>query len=192
MADEFVDAVDWQELKKENEEALQQIETGRRLLDQERSELENEKGRVWWEQEQERRRLQWEWNLLEAAKVRFQAEKSQFEDQKTRHELEIDEEKSRQEWEWKRFEDERRQFEKRKGDSVSSSWMFREIKGLKRKFEEKEMYEAHCRGKEKKVMKEKEHKEQIEADVRHKVRIEETERMRIREEIEREKTSDDS
>ena len=34
-------------------------------------------------------------------------------------------------------------------------------------------------------MKDKDHREQIEADIRHKVRIEETERMRIREEIEK-------
>ena len=33
-------------------------------------------------------------------------------------------------------------------------------------------------------MKDKEHKEQIVADIRHKVRIEETERIRIRDELE--------
>lgn len=191
MTEEFVDAIDWQELKKENDEALQQIEIGRRLLDQERCELENEKRRVWWEQEQERRRLRWEWSQLDDAKSRFQAEKSQFEDQKRRHELEIDEEKSRQDWEWKKFDDERRQYEKRKEESASASWMFREIKGLKRRFAEKERDEAHRRRKDKKVTKEKEHREQIEADIRHKVRIEETERMRVREEIEKDKTSNE-
>ena len=69
MSDEFLDAIDWQKLKKENDEALQKIESERRQLDQERSEVEYEKGRVYWEQEEERRRLYWEWSQLNDAKV---------------------------------------------------------------------------------------------------------------------------
>jgi hypothetical protein len=134
MTDEFVDAVDWEELKKENNEALQEIKSGRY---QERSELDNEKGRVWWEQEEERRQLHWEWSQLNEAKSRFQAEIFQFEDQK-KETQEIDEENSRQDWEWRKFQDERRHFEKRKEDHASSSQMFREIKGLKRRFDEKD------------------------------------------------------
>ena len=128
MSDEFLDAIDWQKLK-ENE-ALQKIENERRQLDLERSKVEYEKGRVYWEQEEERRRLHWEWSQLNDASM-FQAEKFQFEDQKRRQQ-QIVEEKSRQDWEWKKLQDETRYFEKRKDDHVSSSRMFQEIKGLKK------------------------------------------------------------
>ena len=37
MTDEFVDAIDWQKVKKENDKALQKIESERRQLDQERN-----------------------------------------------------------------------------------------------------------------------------------------------------------
>ena len=64
--------------------------------------------------------------------------------------------------------------------------MFQEIKGLKRRFDEKDRDEARRR--KENVMKEKEHEEQMEAEIRHKVRIEEIERMKIREELAKEKT----
>ena len=50
--------------------------------------------------------------------------------------------------------------------------MFQEIKGLKRRLDGKDRDKAHCHRKEK-VMKEKEHEEQMEAEIRHKFIIEE-------------------
>ena len=90
---------------------------------------------------------------------------------------ELDEEKGRVEWEWKRIKDRRTRVYERmdektkklKEERSSNEWLKREVNVLRRKFDEREEEEHSRRRKERKMMRDKE-KEQLEEEIKCRVR----------------------
>lgn len=150
-SEQFFDAVDWEENKK-NARERELLNTEKERLACERKQLEGEKMQFYWEKgqlEQEKVRLQWEWSRLEGEKVMVQREKLDIKNWQERERIDLEEERGRLDWEWKRIDEKKSDMcmeldemrRKLKDEGNTNDWLKKEVKTLKRKFHQQERRE---------------------------------------------------